>query len=78
MSLEQLASLLSRYNRKRNYYRLKSGQFVTMEESSLDTLAQLSQGLILTEEQLASGISPCQNSVPYIWMHSCGMMNPSQ
>ena len=55
MSLEQLAFLLSKYNRKRNYYRLKSGQFVAMEESSLDTLAQLSQGLMLTEEQLASG-----------------------
>ncbi len=46
MSLEQLAFLLSKYNRKRNYYRLKSGQFVAMEESSLDTLAQLSQGLM--------------------------------
>lgn len=55
MSLEQLAFLLSKYNRKRNYYRLKSGQFVAMEKSSLDTLAQLSQGLMLTEEQLASG-----------------------
>lgn len=55
MDLEQLAFLLSKYDRKKNFYRLKSGQFVNMEEGSLDTLAQLKQGLMLTEQQLASG-----------------------
>lgn len=55
MNLEQLAFLLSKYDRKKNFYRLKSGQFVSMEEGSLDTLAQLQQGLMLTEQQLASG-----------------------
>ena len=55
MDLEQLAFLLSKYDRKKNFYRLKSGQFVNMEEGSLETLAQLQQGLMLTEQQLASG-----------------------
>lgn len=55
MNLEQLAFLLSKYDRKKRFYRLKSGQFVDMAEGSLDTLAQLQQGLMLTEQQLASG-----------------------
>ena len=55
MSLEQLAFLLSKYDRKKNFYRLKSGQFVNMEAGNLETLAQLQQGLMLSEDQLASG-----------------------
>ena len=55
MSLEQLSFLLSKYDRKKKFYRLKSGEFVSMEDGSLETLAQLKQGLHLSEEQLAAG-----------------------
>ena len=55
MSLDNWLSCCQNITARETIIVLKSGQFVAMEESSLDTLAQLSQGLMLTEEQLASG-----------------------
>lgn len=55
MSLEQLAAVLSKYDRKKKFFRLKSGEFVSMENENLETMAQIKKGLMLTEKQLAEG-----------------------
>ena len=52
---EQLAEILSRYDRKRKYFRFKDGMFVTMEGSDLETLSRVRETLQLTEEELKSG-----------------------
>lgn len=54
MSPKQLAEILSRYDSKKKYYRLKNGDFLNIDES-LDELADLKDSLSLTSAQLASG-----------------------
>lgn len=54
-TLEQLAEILLRYDRKRKYFRFKDGMFVTMEGSDLETLSRVRETLQLTEEELKSG-----------------------
>ena len=58
MSKEELIDILSRYNRRKKYYRLKDGSFVQKEDSGLDILADLKETLQLTDQQLM------QESVP--------------
>ena len=41
MSKEELIDILSRYNKRKKYYRLKDGSFVQKEDSGLDILADL-------------------------------------
>ncbi len=55
MDLEQLAAILSKYDRKKKFYRLKSGEFISMEHENLATMAQIQKGLMLTEKQIADG-----------------------
>ena len=55
MDLEELAFILSKYDRRKKFYRLRSGEFLSMEDNTLDTLAQLQEGLMLTKEDLAAG-----------------------
>ncbi len=52
MKKEELIEILSRYNPKKKYYRLKNGTFVNAEGSGLDTVAELRQGLQLTDKQM--------------------------
>lgn len=52
MSKEELVDILSRYNRKKKYYRLKDGSFVQKEDGGLDVLADMRETLLLTDEQL--------------------------
>lgn len=52
MSREQLAEILSRYERRRKFYLLKDGSFLTMEEESLETLQEVRQALQLSGKQL--------------------------
>ena len=58
MSKEELIDILSRYNKRKKYYRLKDGSFVQKEDSGLDILADLKETLQLTDQQLM------QESVP--------------
>ncbi len=51
----QLLQLLDSYKKKKKYHRLKSGEFISLEESSFSTLAELSDGLMLTNKQLQEG-----------------------
>ena len=54
-SPEELAGILSRYDRKKKYYRMKNGDFVSMDEDGIRVLAGLQDQLKLTEAQLRSG-----------------------
>lgn len=52
MSREQLLEILMKYNKKKKFYRLKNGDFVTVEGEDIEALLELKQGLNLTEKQL--------------------------
>ncbi|MCI5650248.1 MAG: SNF2 family helicase [Fusicatenibacter sp.] len=53
--MEELASILSKYDRKKKYFRLKSGEFVDMDDDGIRVLTELREGLQLTEARLRSG-----------------------
>lgn len=52
MTREELIEILSRYNRKKKFYRLKNGDFVNMEDEGISTLLELQKGLNLTPAQM--------------------------
>ncbi len=52
LSKEELVDILSRYNRRKKFYRLKDGTFVDAGDSGLDTVSELKEGLALTDKQL--------------------------
>lgn len=52
MSREELVEILSRYNRKKKFYRLKNGDFVNMEDEGMTALLELQKGLNLTASQM--------------------------
>ena len=52
LSKEELIDILSRYRRKKKYYRLKDGSFVDAADSGLDTMIELRDSLGLTDRQL--------------------------
>ncbi len=52
LSREELLDILSRYNRKKKYYRLKDGTFINAQDSGLDTVLELKEGLMLTDKQM--------------------------
>jgi len=49
---QDLARLLSEYSRKKKYYRLKSGEFVNLEDNGLITIAKLVEGLGLNPGEM--------------------------
>ena len=55
MSREELIDILSRYNKKKKFYRLKNGAFVNAADSGLDTVEELRAGLQLTDKQMKQG-----------------------
>lgn len=55
MSGEELAYLLSRYDRKKKYVRLKNGDFLDIRDDGLGLLAEISEDLRLTESNLKKG-----------------------
>ncbi len=54
MSPEELAEVLTRYDRRQRYFRLRNGEFVSMEDGTLDQLFNLQDAMKLTEKQWAS------------------------
>lgn len=50
--MEQLVEILSKYDRKRKYYRLKNGSFVDVEDSEMGVLVRLKEELGITDRQL--------------------------
>lgn len=52
MSAQEVMDILADYKKKKKYHKLKSGEFLRMDENSLAVLAELNDGLHLTKEQL--------------------------
>jgi superfamily II DNA or RNA helicase len=56
MSLEELAALLDSYRKKKKYYRLKSGEFIRLEESgSLDVLQAMMDSMGVSVKEFTKG-----------------------
>lgn len=55
MSLLEIAEILSSYQRKRKFFRLKSGDFLSMEEDGLAVLSKIQNGLSLSASQWRQG-----------------------
>lgn len=51
-SREQLAEILSRYEQKKKYYRLKTGEFIRMDENEIHVLQDLRDNFQLSDKQL--------------------------
>lgn len=71
MPREELMEILSRYDRKRKFYRLKNGDFVNMEENGLESLQEVRQALQLTDKQLMQDKSRFRRTGCCIWMRRC-------
>lgn len=52
LSREELIDILSKYDRRKKYFRLKNGDFIQTENDGLQTLLDLKQELSLTDAQL--------------------------
>ena len=55
VSQEELLDILNSYRQKRKFYRLKSGDFLNMEEENLEVLSQIMEGLHLTPREFVKG-----------------------
>lgn len=55
MPLEELAQILTKYNRKTKYYRLKDGSFINMQDEEMENLVSLVDGLQLSFGELKKG-----------------------
>lgn len=52
MPKEQLIEILSAYKKKKKFYRLKNGDFINIEDESMEILQELKDGLNITDKQL--------------------------
>ncbi len=55
MSSAELARILTEYNGKKPYYRMKNGEFLQLDENGLVTVARLVDGLAVGKSQLQNG-----------------------
>lgn len=55
LPLKELEGLLQNYQRRKKYYRLKSGEFISLEENSLSVLSELVDGLGLKQSEIKEG-----------------------
>ena len=71
MPRSELLEILSKYNRKKKFYRLKSGDFVNMEGEGINALLEMKEGLHLTKKQLEQEqVVLAKYHVPYAWTRS--------
>ena len=54
-SQDELMEVLFNYRKKKKYYRLKNGDFVNLEEESLETLANMMEALHITPKEFVKG-----------------------
>ncbi len=52
---EQLAEILSKYDRRKKFFRLKDGTFINVDAEGFEHIANITKVLRLTEEQIAGG-----------------------
>ena len=56
MSRDELLDILSGYDPKKRYYRLRSGEFLNVDENGLMTVARMTESLGIGREELLSGV----------------------
>ncbi len=56
MSRDELLDILSGYDPKKRYYRLRSGEFLNVDENGLMTVARMTDSLGIGREELLSGV----------------------
>ena len=55
MDLQELAEILSRYDRKKKYFRLKNGEFVSMEDEEIQSMVSTLDDLHITGREILGG-----------------------
>ena len=55
LTLEERSKILKAYEEKKKFYRLKSGEFLKLEDDGLLAVARLGQGLSLSPQEIAGG-----------------------
>ncbi len=55
LSLKEISDILSKYDRKKKFYRLKDGTFINTENSNIEELLSLQDALSLKKKELESG-----------------------
>ncbi len=55
MDMEELLRVLDSYRQNRRYHRLRSGRFIQLDGTALEGLAQIADGLGLTDKELQTG-----------------------
>lgn len=55
ISVKELDDILNRYDRRKKYYRLKSGEVLDLSSKEMDILYSLRDGLLLSKNDLAEG-----------------------
>ncbi|MFI3213570.1 MAG: SNF2 helicase associated domain-containing protein [Eubacteriales bacterium] len=55
MELEQLMEIMSKYDRRKKYYRLKNGDFLNVQGEGLETLIELQKGLQIDTKDWQNG-----------------------
>ncbi len=55
LGMDELAEILSKYDRKKKFYRLRTGEFMDMDEDGIRVLSELRENLQLSEAKLKSG-----------------------
>lgn len=52
LSRSELSEALKSYQQKKKYHRLKNGEFITLDGGGLNTISELSDGLMLSDQNL--------------------------
>lgn len=55
LDLDELSRILGSYRQHKKYHRLNTGEFIQLEDSALAGLAEIAEGLGLTEKELRTG-----------------------
>ncbi|MBQ3796864.1 MAG: SNF2 helicase associated domain-containing protein [Butyrivibrio sp.] len=55
ISVKELNEILNKYDRKKKYYRLENGEVLNLASQEMDILYSLSDGLMISMDQLAEG-----------------------
>ncbi|MCD8119944.1 MAG: SNF2 family helicase [Lachnospiraceae bacterium] len=51
---EELADIIDSYRQKKKYHRLRDGRFLNMEDNAVSGIAELMDGMLLTDRQIAA------------------------
>lgn len=53
---EEIQGVLANYKKKKKYYRMRNGEFLNIEDNSMEMVTELTDGLNLTPQQVQQGL----------------------